>query len=157
MAEPTIVHNKDIPLLASVHSMRQEVQEIEKSQEWTRHRMFTIKARSTGCGIHGNRVPRGLDEAYAALAELDEEYTQAVKSYVRQIRRAQKVITGIESLTMRTFVKMKYISGASNAKIMAGLGMSQRGLSRAKKCVEEAPCMAAVKWHERYILAVDDE
>ena len=58
---------------------------------------------------------------------------------------------------MRTFVVMKYVMDVSDSEIRRELNMTKHGFYRARKCVEEASCMAAVKWQERYILVKDDE
>ena len=51
---------------------------------------------------------------------------------------------------------MRYVMQISDAEIRRELNMSRRGFERAKKCVETAPSMAAVKWQERYIVRGED-
>lgn len=151
---PVEIRNRDIPLLAGVTLAVQEVKRTENRRKWQRERMNSIRARQAE-RVPGSG-PRGLDEAFAALSELDEEHNELCKSYVRQIRKAQRIIEGIENRSMRVFVEMKYIDDEPDTKVMKALRMSRRGFERAKKCVEEAPCMAAVKWQERYILQAED-
>lgn len=146
------VCNKDILLITHIPMLMEEINEIEKRREWQQQRLYIIKAqRMTGMPGGGGR-PRGLDEGFAALSELDYEHNRLIKSYVREVKRAWKVIDDIESATMRAFVKMKYMSNYPDTKIRSKLNMSRRGFERAKECIESAPCMAAVKWHERYIM-----
>lgn len=150
--EPVKVHNKDILLLADITRIMQEIREIERRKEWQREQLYSIRAQRISGMPGGGSAPRGLDEGFAALSELDDEHNQLLKSYVRTVRKADSILENIESATMRAFVRMKYVSGASDVKIRDTLGISRRGFSRAKECIESAPCMAAVKWHERYIL-----
>lgn len=144
------VKNRDIPLLADIRRLRQEVLMIEQRREWQRDRMLNITQHLSG--MPGSRSPKGLDDAYAALSELEYEHEQKCRQYKRQIKRAEKVLNSIESNTMRTFVSMKYEWDKPDAEIRKRLNMSRRGFDRARDCVESAPCMAMVKWHEKYII-----
>ena len=100
----------------------------------------------------GGGSPKGLDEAFARLAEIDDEHAKRCRIYVRQLKKAQRILNDIDNLTMRTFVLMKYVFSASDQDIRKELNMTRRGFERARKCVESAPNMAAVKWHDQYII-----
>lgn len=152
MRKPVEVRNADIPLLADVSRLIEEIRQTEKDLEWARERMRHIRSPTHSGSGGGGRVPRGLDEGFAALAELEDEYNRQLKACTRQLRRAKRIIEDIESRSMRTFVRMKYVSFESDKLIMKSLGMSRRGFARARNAVENAPCMSAVKWQERYIL-----
>ena len=149
---PVKIQNKDIPLLADVFCIMQDIKQIEQRREWQQDRMFNITQHLTGMP-GGGGSPRGLDEAFAILSEIDDEHKQRCKEYARQLRKAQKILNSIESRSMRTFVTMKYVMDAPDTEIRQALNMTRRGLERAKRSVETASCMAAVKWQERYILA----
>lgn len=151
---PVKIKNKDIPLLAEVFCIMQDIKQIEQRREWQQDRMFNITQHLTGMP-GGGGSPRGLDEAFAILSEIDDEHKQRCKEYARQLRKAQKILNSIESRTMRTFVVMKYVMDAPDTEIRQALNMTKHGFYRARRCVENASCMAAVKWQERYIL-VDD-
>ncbi len=153
--DATVVRNKDIPLLASTLSIMQEIYQIEQRREWQKDRMLNITQHLTG--MPGSRSPRGLDDAFADLSELDYEQEKECRGYARQLRKIQKILNSIESHTMRTFVDMKYVMFVSDAEIRKELNMTRRGFDRARSCIESAPCMAAVKWQERYILIQEDE
>ena len=146
--EPVRVRNKDIPLLANIFNIMQDIRQIEE-------RLFNITQHLTG--MPGTGTPKGLDEAFALLSEIDDEHKQRCKEYARQLRKAQKILNDIESHTMRTFVTMKYVMNVSDSEIRRELNMTKHGFYRARQCVESAPCMAAVKWQERYILVKDGE
>lgn len=150
--KPVVIRNRDIPLLADVLSIMQAVCQIERQRDWQRDRMANITQHLTGMP-GGGGVPKGLDEAFAMLSELDEEHEQRCKDYVRQLKAAQKILNGIESQSMRTFVVMKYVMDVPDAEIRQELNMTRTGFDRARRCVENAERMAAVKWRERYIIS----
>ncbi len=149
--KPVVVHNRDIPLLADVLSIMQEICQIELRRDWQRDRMVNITQHLSGMP-GGGGTPKGLDEAFALLSELDEEHEQRCKDYVGQLKAAQKILNGIESRSMRTFVIMKYVMDVPDTDIRDELNMTRTGFNRARRCVESADCMAAVIWRERYIL-----
>lgn len=153
--EPVKVKNKDIPLLANIFNIMQDIRQIEERREWQAGRLYNITQHLTG--MPGGGTPKGLDEAFALLSEIDDEHKQRCKDYTRQLRKAQKILNGIESHTMRTFVTMKYVMNVPDTEIRKELNMTRRGFDRARNCVEMAPCMAAVKWQERYILVKDGD
>ena len=150
--KPVIVKNRDIPLLSEILYIMQDVCHIEERRDWQRDRMENITQHLTGMP-GGGGLPKGLDDAFALLSEIDEEHEARCREYVRQLRRAQKILNSIESRTMRTFVMMKYIMDVPDTEIRDELNMTRRGFDRARRAVEEAPNMAAVKWQERYIVA----
>ena len=144
------VSNRDIPALTEVLSVMQAVGEIEQRRGWQRDRMSHITQIISG--MPGGGSPKGLDAALAALDELDREQREECLLYVRQLRKAQAILNGIENLNMRTFVVMRYVMGCSDAEIRRELNLGRRGFERARRCVENARSMAAVKWQERFIL-----
>lgn len=148
---PVEVRNRDIPLLSEILYIMQMVRQIEERRDWQRDRMTNITQHLSGMP-GGGGLPKGLDDAFALLSEIDEEHEALCKEYVRQLKMAQKILNGIESRTMRTFVVMKYVMDVPDVKIRQELNMTWRGFDRARRAVEEATCMAAVKWHERYIV-----
>lgn len=149
---PTVVYNRDIPLLAEVLSVMQAICQIERRRDWQRARMTHITQNVTGMP-GGGGSSRGLDEAFSVLDELDHEQQAECRDYVRQLRRAQKILNGIGSQKMRTFVVMKYVMGCSDNEIRNELNLTRRGFDRARRSIESAGDMASVKWQERYILA----
>lgn len=146
-----IVNNKDIPTLEQVHSVMAQVTHLEERRAWQQDRMGFISQHLTGMP-GGGGTPRGLDEAFARLAEVDDEHADKCKMYVRRLRKAEKILNSIENINMRTFVMMRYVLGASDMEIRKELNMTRRGFDRARKYVESAPNMASVKWHDQYII-----
>lgn len=153
---PVAVRNKDIPLLTEILYIMQDVCLLEQRRDWQHDRMTSITQHLTGMP-GGGGLPKGYDSAFAILAEIDEEHEAQCKEYARQLRKAQKILNGIESQTMRTFVLMKYVFDVPDVKIRQELNMTWRGFDRARRAVEDAPNMAAVKWQERYIVVQKGE
>lgn len=146
-----VVRNRDIPLLADILYIMQEICAIEQRRDWQKDRMYNITQHLTGMpGRKGGAS--GLDEAFALLSEIDEEHEEKCKEYVRQLKRAQRILNSIESRSMRSFVVMRYVMNMSDVEIRQELNLTRRGLERARRSVEEADCMGNVKWQERYIL-----
>ena len=151
MGDTVIVRNRDIPALNEVLCIMQEVCQLEARREWQRERMTNITAHLTGMP-GGGGMPRGLDDAFSMLSELEKEHEARCKAYVRRLKKAEKIINGIESETMRAFVVMKYVMDLPDTEIRDKLNMTRRGFERARKSVEDAPGMDMVKWQERYIV-----
>lgn len=148
---PVTVKNRDIPLLSEILYIMQDICRIEERREWQHDRIFNITQHLTGMP-GGGGLPRGYDETFALLSEMDEDHKAECREYVRQLRKAEKILNRIESRTMRTFVLMKYVMDVPDVKIRQELNMTWRGFDRARRAVEDAPNMAAVKWQERYIV-----
>lgn len=148
---PAVIHNRDIPVLADVLSMMQTVNQIERRRDWQRDRLTHITQSLTGMPGGGGE-PKGLDHAFSILDELDREQEKECRGYARQLKKAQKIINGIESQSMRAFVTMKYVMGCTAKEIRQELNMTDWGYRRASLSVENAPCMGLVKWQEKYIL-----
>ncbi len=149
--KPVKVKNRDIPLLTEVLYIMQAVKGLEERRLWQRDRMLNITQHISGMP-GGGGMPKGLDEAISMLSEIDEQHEEKVREYARQLRKAQKIINSIESVTMRTFVMMKYVMDVPDTRIRAELNMSYRGFDRARNAIENAPNMASVAWRERYII-----
>jgi len=149
---PVTIRNRDIPLLASVLSVMQDVCMVEQQRQWQRDRLTNITPRLTGMP-GGGGLPKGLEEAFAAISELEENQANECIKYAEVMKKAQEILNGIESENMRTFVKMKYVFDTPDTDIRRELNMTRRGFDRARKCVEDAPNMASVKWQEKYVVA----
>lgn len=149
---PVTVRNRDIITLMNVKYIMREIEHMESRREWQRERMTNISLNLTGMP-RGNGTPRGLDDAFAALSEMDEIFERKCRNYTRAIKAAQRILDGIESESMRAFVIMRYMNDETDTDIRKKLNMSRRGFDRARKAVEDAPRMLDVKWRERFILS----
>lgn len=149
--DPKVVRNKDIPLLADVLSIMQHVKIIEERISWQKGRLYNITSILTGMPRSGSSENK-YEMVFGELSVLDEKCADLLRQYIRKVERAQRIINQISSQSMRTFVVMKYIMDEPNTTIMNELNMTRRGFERAVKSIEEAPNMARVVWHEKYVV-----
>lgn len=149
--EPVVIRNRDIPLLADILPTMQLVCEAERRLDWQHDRMLSINQHISGMP-GGGGLPKGLEDAFCMLEEAGALQEERVKEYICELREAERILNGIPSRAMRTFVVMKYVMDAPDAEIRRELNMTEWGFNRAKKSVEEAENMASVKWLEKYIV-----
>ena len=148
---PIKVKNKDIPLLTSIFRIMQDICQLEQRREWQKGRMYNITQHLTGMP-GGGGLPKGLEEVFASLSEIDSEHEAKCREYVHQLRCAQKILNSIENRTIRTLITMRYVMSVPDAKIRQDLNMTRRSFDRACRVIEDAPNMASVKWNDRYIV-----
>ena len=148
---PRAVRNRDIPLLTRVLGIMQDVCSLEKRIEWQNERMYSITAHLTGMP-GGKGTASGFDAVFAAVDGLQDEHREKVRTYVRELKRAEKIINSIESASMRTFVTMLYVDDLPAEFIRKELNMTRYGFERARAAVEEAESMRQVVWRERFIV-----
>ena len=153
---PQPIKNRDIPLLERIFCVMQEIESLEKRREWQRERMFALTKRLTGMP-GGGGLPRGIDAALAILDELDERYAEKIREYSRDLKTAERIMNGIASAQMRTFVQMYYIDGIGKGEIMRDINMTEWGFDRARTSIEQAPDMAHVVWRERFFAKKEGE
>lgn len=149
---PRVVRNRDIPLLTRVLGIMQDVASLEKRIEWQNERMYSITAHLTGMP-GGKGTASGFDAVFAAVDGLQDEHREKVRTYVRELKRAENIINSIESASMRTFVTMLYVDDLPAEFIRKELNMTRYGFERARAAVEEAESMRQVVWRERFIVA----
>ena len=150
--QPVVIRNRDIPVLADVLPIMQDVRMTEIQKAWQRDRLTNITPHLTGMP-GGGGLPKGLEEAFAILSELEEDHAKRCVEYGKALKKAQDILNSIQNRTMRTFVMMKYLFETPDAEIRRELNMTRRGFDRARKCVEDAPDMASVRWQDKYIVA----
>ena len=100
----------------------------------------------------GKGPAKGFDSVYAAMDSLNEDQREKLLAYTKELERAEKIINGIQSQTMRTFVLLMYVDGLSPDKVREELNMTEWGFRKARDCIEKAPDMGSVIWQERYVL-----
>ena len=148
---PIVIRNRDIPVLQRVVYVMQDIRALEERREWQKGRMDNITQHLSGMPRGGNG-PVGLDAAFAALDELEEEHKQQVKQYYRELKAAERIINGIRNRFMRTFVMMLYVENIQPGKVRSELNMSEWSMKSARNAVEQADDMASVRWNDRYVI-----
>ena len=122
--EQRSIRNRDIPLLQNVYAMMQEIVSLEHRRMWQRERMNNITQHLTGMPGSGG-TPKGIDEAFAAISELEEEHKNLVKQYARELKRAERIINAIESGSMRAFVSMMYLDNIPGNEVRQKLNLTR--------------------------------
>lgn len=145
--KPIEVRNRDIPLLRNVLYTMQLVGRTEQNLDWQHDRMMRITQHVTGMP-GGGALPKGLDSAFAELEEVGEAYEEQLREYIRELREAERILNGIESRVIQTFVVMKYIMDEPDAAIRRELNMTEWRFNKMRKAIEGAEDMASVAWKE---------
>lgn len=145
---PRVVNNTDIPLIQEVHYLKMDIISLEEKRKWERKRMENITQHISASP--GGGTGRGMDEAMAAISELEERHKALIKQYTIALRRAEKIISRIQSHQMRTFVTMMYLDNIPDGAVQSVLHMSRWSFENARKAVEDAKSMEEVKWFDRY-------
>lgn len=149
--DATEINNTDIIMLSNIWCTMCDITNLEERRAWQEGRLYHITQQiSNGHGSGGS--PKGMDETFAELAGLDAEHEEACKIYVADMREAQKILDNIKNPKMKTFVVMMYVMNRPYSEIRQELNMTRRSFDAAKKAVEEACCMDAVEWKEKYVL-----
>lgn len=148
-----VVRNRDIPLLQEVGYIMDDIEALEKRRKWERDRMFHITQQLSDSPVSGN-APRGLDEVFAAISQLEEEHRRLVRQYIGKIDTASKLILAIPSRQMQRFVRMLYMDHETDKNVREKLKMSRWAFENARKAVEQAEDMQSVKWSDRYTESV---
>ena len=151
MPEPIKIINKDIPILARVLTAMRDVTNVEQMRDWQRERMYSITQHLSGMP-GGGSLPKGLDDTFAKISELNDEQRQKCKKYMEELRQAEAILNTIPSAAMRTFVTMKYVLNIPNVQIMRELNMTEWRFNRARLCIEQAKDMEHVDCKEPYEL-----
>lgn len=149
--KPRTIKNRDILLLSRVLCTMRDISSLERRRVWQRERLFSVTQNITG--MPGGEGPaKGFDEIYAAIDGLNEEQQTKLLAYTRELGEAERIINGIQSRSMRTFVMMMYVDAIPPDKVREELNMTEWGFRKARDSVERAPDMQSVVWQERYVL-----
>ena len=144
------IKNRDIPKLQSVFHVMQDIRALEERREWQKGRMVNITQHLSW--TRGGGTPQGLDAAFEELSSIEGQQAERLKCYFDELRQAERIINGISSRNMRTFVSMMYIENIPPRKIRDELNMSEWAFRRACECIEQACDMKSVQWSEKYIV-----
>jgi hypothetical protein len=140
--------NRDAELMEGIFDLMNETVSVEKRSEWTYERMFSITRKMTGMPGGGGNAP-GMDGMLAEVEELNGFYGEKLKRCLAMLRKAERVLNGIENQRMRTFVQMVYIDRAAKGKVMKDMEMSEYMFEKCVERIEVAESMRKVKWPER--------
>ena len=95
-------------------------------------------------------MPHGFDVIIAELEEMNRDYGDKINEYVRDLRKAEKIINGIPNRAMRTFVRAYYVDQLEKAEVIRDLEMTEYQFDKARKAIEDAESMRKVDWPEKF-------
>lgn len=139
-----MVRNEDIPKLRRVWYIMHDAELLERRMMWQRDRMVRITQQYSDMP-HGG-APKGMDEIFAMLDELESEQRKALEEYAEAFREADRIIRAVPDHELRTFVNMAYLEQASAAQIRRTMRIGEKKLRYMRECVEMAERMADVKF-----------
>lgn len=142
------VKNKDIKLLQEVRFIQLDIVSLEQRIQWERQRISNITQQLSAA--HGGGNPYGMDDAFAKISETEERHRTLVNQYTKVVKKAERIVNGIASHQMRTMVTMLYMDNVADSAVQSVLHMSRWAFENARSAVENADCMAEVKWNDRY-------
>lgn len=82
-----VVENENLKALMKVRYLQADIESLELRELWERERMNRMTQQITAC-VGGSGGKGGMDEAFAAMADIEQRHRLLVKSYTRQIARA---------------------------------------------------------------------
>ena len=150
-----MVKNRDIITLSRVLYTMQDVSATEEKRMWQQDRLWHMTQKLTGMPS-GHGQDGGLERIFTDICEMEEKYEAECRAYMRELKEAERIINGIKSRTMRTFVTMKYVLDMSDREIMARLNLKRWKYTRMREIVENAENMASVHWTEHYAVKVGE-
>ena len=143
------IHNPDIRRIREIPYLRESLEALERRRDWARGRCERITRQFSPVSGGGGGARRPMDDMAAELEELDRRYQLLMKSYLRQLRHAERLLAGIESLQLRTFITLAYLEDRKGPDIQKRMNMSRWVYENSRRICEEADSIGEIKWHDR--------
>lgn len=143
------MNNKDIPLLSRIFYIMQDIRSLQHRSDFHDEQLYSTTKRLTGMP-GGGGMPHGFDSIIGELEEVNHEYGEKIAEYVEELKKAEKILNGIEEPKMQIFVRALYVDQLAQAEVMRELEMTEYQFAKARKCVEEAENMKKVQWPDPF-------
>ena len=143
------MNNKDIPLLSRIFYIMQDIRSLQHRSDFHDEQLYSTTTRLTGMP-GGGGMPHGFDSIIGELEEVNHEYGEKIAEYVEELKKAEKILNGIEEPKMQIFVRALYVDQLAQAEVMRELEMTEYQFAKARKCVEEAENMKKVQWPDPF-------
>ncbi len=140
--------NKDIVLLSQIFYIMQDIKSLQHRSDFQSDMLYSTTKRLTG--MPGGGQAHGFDSIIGELEELNKDYGNKIEEYIRNLKQAEAILNGIQSGTMKTFVRLFYVDQLAQAEVMRELEMTEYQFDKARKAIEEAENMKKVCWPERF-------
>ena len=145
----TGIRNRDIPLLTRIFYIMQDIMSLQRRSDFQNDLLFSTTKRLTGMP-GGGGLPHGFDVIIGELEEMNRDYGDKINDYVRDLRKAEKIINGIPNGAMRTFVRLYYVDQIEKADVMRKMEMTEYQFEKARKAIEDAESMRKAEWPEKF-------
>ena len=142
------MRNQDVKLMENIFDILNETVSVERRNEWAHERMYSITRWITGMPGGGGNSP-GMDGLIAEVEELSEIYGEKLRKCLNDLKRAERVLNGIENQRFRTFVQMFYIDRVQKAEILREMNMTEYVFNKCRERIEQAENMKKVDWPEK--------
>lgn len=139
------IRNRDIRLIENVRPLMQMIVSMEQRREWEKMRLGNITTHFSLTPGGGGSF-RKMDDALIRIEELADSHAAKVAQYTRMVKKCEAMILDIPSMQGQSFVIMRYLDGKSDADVRAVLNMGRYQYENMKRAVEDAACLADVKW-----------
>lgn len=145
-----MIKNKDIRLLMNIMYYIQDIRALEERLTFERGRLLKVTSHLSFTGGRGGK-PATFDETFARLLELEQTHREKLNMYRREMKRADDIINAIPNEQMKTFVSMAYVDHMTKNEICSELKLSSWSYRKIRECLESAPDMKSVIWHNRFL------
>ena len=99
------IRNRDIELLTRIFYIMQDIRSLQRRSDFQNDLLYSTTKRLTGMP-GGGGLPHGFDVIIGELEEMNRDYGEKINDYVRDLRKAEKILNGIPDKAMRTFVRI---------------------------------------------------
>lgn len=141
--------NQDIELLTRIFYIMQDIRSLQHRSDFHEQQLYSTTKRLTGMP-GGGGMPHGFDSIIGELEEVNHEYGDKIAEYVADLKKAERILNGIEHPKMKTFVRMVYVDQVAQAEVMRELELTEYQFDKARKSIEEAENMKKVHWQDKF-------
>ena len=124
-----VVENENLKALMKVRYLQADIESLELRERWERERMNRMTQQITAC-VGGSGGKGGMDEAFAAMADIEQRHRLLVKSYTRQI------VGEIRDPEKRSLARLIYLDGVADIRARERLGLSRGEFERLRRELE---------------------
>ena len=118
------MNNKDIPLLSRIFYIMQDIRSLQHRSDFHDEQLYSTTKRLTGMP-GGGGMPHGFDSIIGELEEVNHEYGEKIAEYVEELKKAEKILNGIEEPKMQIFVRALYVDQLAQTEVMRELEMTE--------------------------------
>ena len=142
------IRNRDIPLLTQIFYIMQDIRSLQHRSEFNDEQLYSTTKRLTGMP-GGGGLPHGFDAILVELEEVNREYGEKIEKYVRDLKKAEKILNGITDNRVYTFVRLFYVDQVAQAEVIRDMELTEYQFNKIRKNIEDAETMQKAVWVEK--------